>query len=124
MTVSNALIDLDERKLDASAYTPTDLSNYYTKDEISIKEYAIASSLVDLDDRLNNISFDIDQVINSGTSASTNAVSTKAVYSALTESVNEIETQLDGLKLKKITQSQYDALAPNYDSNTLYVIVD
>ena len=124
LTVSNALIDLDERKLDASAYTPTDLSNYYTKDEISIKEYAIASSLVDLDDRLNNISFDIDQVINSGTSASTNAVSTKAVYSALTESVNEIETQLDGLKLKKITQSQYDALAPNYDSNTLYVIVD
>ena len=35
LTVSNALIDLDERKLDASAYTPTDLSNYYTKSETS-----------------------------------------------------------------------------------------
>lgn len=32
-----ALNDLDERKLDASAYTPTDLSNYYTKDETSGK---------------------------------------------------------------------------------------
>ena len=33
--VSAALADLDERKLDASAYTPTDLSNYYTKSETS-----------------------------------------------------------------------------------------
>ena len=33
--ISSALNDLDERKLDASAYTPTDLSNYYTKDETS-----------------------------------------------------------------------------------------
>ena len=33
--VAEALNDLNERKLDASAYTPTDLSNYYTKDETS-----------------------------------------------------------------------------------------
>lgn len=33
--VSAALADLDERKLDATAYTPTDLSNYYTKSETS-----------------------------------------------------------------------------------------
>jgi len=33
--VSAALTDLDERKLDASAYTPTDLSNYYTRSETS-----------------------------------------------------------------------------------------
>ena len=30
-----ALNDLNDRKLDASAYTPTDLSNYYTKSETS-----------------------------------------------------------------------------------------
>lgn len=35
--VSNALTDLDERKLDASAYTPIDFSNYYTKSETSGK---------------------------------------------------------------------------------------
>lgn len=33
--ISSALNDLNERKLDASAYTPTDLSNYYTKSETS-----------------------------------------------------------------------------------------
>ena len=33
--VSAALTDLDNKKLDASAYTPTDLSNYYTKSETS-----------------------------------------------------------------------------------------
>lgn len=33
--VSSSLNDLNERKLDASAYTPTDLSNYYTKSETS-----------------------------------------------------------------------------------------
>ena len=50
----------------------------------------------------------VDQTI---ISESTNAVAGGAVY-----------TQLDGLKLKKITQSAYDALSPNYDANTLYVI--
>lgn len=30
---ATALVDLDNRKLDASAYTPTDLSNYYTKSQ-------------------------------------------------------------------------------------------
>lgn len=33
--VASALNDLESRKLDASAYTPTDLSNYYTKSQTS-----------------------------------------------------------------------------------------
>lgn len=36
-TVTEAIDDLNGRKLDASAYTPTDLSNYYTKNETSGK---------------------------------------------------------------------------------------
>ena len=41
--VAYALNDLNSRKLDASAYTPTDLSNYYTKSETSgATELAIA----------------------------------------------------------------------------------
>ena len=57
----------------------------------------------------------IDKTIDSTTSASTNAVSTSAVY-----------TQMDGIKLKKITQSAYDALvqAGTVDANTLYFITD
>lgn len=52
----------------------------------------------------------IDQTVISG---STNAVAGGAVYD-----------QLGGLKLVKLTQSAYDALSPNYDNNTLYVIVN
>ena len=33
-------------------------------------------------------------------------------------------TALGGLSLVKLTQAEYDALSPNYDSNTLYVIVN
>lgn len=35
--ISSALNDLNERKLDASAYTPTDLTNYDTKAEVNTK---------------------------------------------------------------------------------------
>ena len=35
LVMSNALTDLDDRKLDASAYTPTDLTDYYTKSQTS-----------------------------------------------------------------------------------------
>ena len=33
-------------------------------------------------------------------------------------------TALGGLSLVKLTQSAYDALSPNYDSNTLYIVTD
>ena len=84
--VSAALTDLDERKLDASAYTPTDLSNYYTKSETS------------------------------GATEISNALGAKA----------DKTEDLDGVKIKKITQSEYDALvqAGTVDQNTLYVITD
>jgi hypothetical protein len=84
--VSEALTDLDERKLDASAYTPVDLSNYYTKSETS-----------------------------GATEIST------ALSGYATKSVD-----LDGVVLKKITQSAYDALvqAGTVDPNTLYIITD
>lgn len=38
--------------------------------------------------------------------------------------LNALNDKFDGLKLKKLTQSQYDALSGNTDSNTLYVIVN
>lgn len=70
--IAMALNDLNTRKLDASAYTPTDLSNYYTKDETSGKteiadaldnfytkeeidaaDYVVSESLNDLNTRIN-----------------------------------------------------------------------
>ena len=78
-TIAMALNDLNTRKLDASAYTPTDLSNYYTKDETSGKteiadaldnfytkeeidadHYVISESLNDLNTRINAHTADTD----------------------------------------------------------------
>ena len=44
--------------------------------------------------------------------------------SAEKTSWNGAVTALGGLSLVKLTQSAYDALSPDYDSNTLYVIVN
>lgn len=41
---------------------------------------------------------------------------------ALKSYVKETRAALGGLKLVKLTQSEYDAISPNYDVNTLYVI--
>lgn len=51
------------------------------------------------------------------TSGSSAVVTSGGVYNAL-------NTSLHGLKVLQITQSAYDALSPNYDANTLYVIVN
>lgn len=85
LVIAQALNDLNERKLDASAYTPTDLSNYYTKDETSgaseiaealsakadttwveNKERAVAAALVDLNERKADASgvTDLTQAVN------------------------------------------------------------
>jgi hypothetical protein len=57
-------------------------------------------------------------------------VDTTAIVTAITSSSTDVQVpsakcvydQVGGLKLVKLTQSAYDALDPNYDSNTLYVI--
>ena len=38
--------------------------------------------------------------------------------------LNAVNDKFDGLQLKKLSQAEYDALSPNYDSNTLYIITD
>ncbi len=53
--------------------------------------------------------------------------SVEAVYTQTTHLIDQVTantTALGGLSLVKLTQSAYDALSPNYDSNTLYVIVN
>lgn len=48
---------------------------------------------------------------------------TAAALNNLSDNLNSLSANFDGLKLKKLTQAQYDALSPNYDNNTLYVII-
>lgn len=42
--LDSRVIELDERKLDASAYTPTDLSNYYTKSETDARDLWVSGT--------------------------------------------------------------------------------
>ena len=64
------------------------------------------------------------------TEATSGKVDTTAIVTAITSSSTDgqvpsakcVYDQVGGLKLVKLTQSEYDALDPNYDSNTLYVI--
>jgi len=66
------------------------------------------------------------------TQAVSGKVDTTAIVTAITSSSTDgqvpsakaVYDKLGGLSLVKLTQSAYDALSPNYDSNTLYVIVN
>ena len=65
------------------------------------------------------------------TSGDTNAVAGGAVYDKFDEveqvtavALNALNDKFGGLSLVKLTQSEYNALSPNYDNNTLYVIVN
>ena len=164
-----ALINLDEKKLDASAYTPTDLSNYYTKTEtngllddkadlsaLTEDERVWGAALNDINSRINTVSGDvatkqdaltagsgisivnnvisvtgggsitIDTALNSG---STNPVENRVIYNKIDEveqvtaaGLNVLNDNFGGLKLVKLSQAEYSALAVK-DSNTLYIIV-
>lgn len=55
------------------------------------------------------------------TSAITTTI-TSSSTDAQVPSAKAVNDKLGGLSLVKLTQSEYDALSPNYDANTLYVI--
>ena len=91
---------------------------YLTKDGQDVK----------LQDQLGGSSITVDTALDSG---STNPVQNKVIYNKIDEveqvtaaGLNALNDKFDGLKLKKLTQAQYDALSGNTDSNTLYVIVN
>ena len=58
--------------------------NYYTSQHLG-SAFTGANSAATVTEALENVEIDVDQVIDSGTSASTNAVATQAVYSAVTD---------------------------------------
>ena len=92
MAISSSLNDLNTRKMDVSAYTPTDLTNYYTKSQ--------TSGATELAEAFANIHFDVDQVIDSGTSASTNAVSTNAVFTVIKDNEEVMSAALADLNYR------------------------
>ena len=101
----------------------TSTTNYYEKPMIKLQDALVggggssytAGDGIDITNDVISVTGKVDTsaITTSLTSSSTDSQvpSAKAVYD-----------NFDGLKLKKITQSAYDALSPNYDANTLYVI--
>ena len=150
-TETDGLLDT---KLDVTAYTPTDLSNYYTKSETSGSteistaleskadtattytktetDNAITAATSTKQDTLvsgtNIKTINNESILGEGnitiqgggtvdteiTSASTNPVTSAAIYN-----------QFGGLKLVKLTQSEYSAMeqAGTLDNSTLYIVI-
>lgn len=99
---SALLNDLNDRKLDVSAYTPTDLSNYYTKSEV---DDALEDVEVDLSDYYTKSEIDNSE---------------QAIVSAITD----IHEQMDDFaKVVNLTQAEYNAIVTP-DPNTIYIISD
>lgn len=136
--ISSALNDLNERKLDASAYTPTDLTNYYTSAQT---ESAITAAVSGKQDTLvagDNITISGNVISADGgggsassaiTSGDTNPVQGGVLYDKFDEvesvtaaALNLLNTNMGGLKFVKLSQQEYDDLAVK-DSSTMYVII-
>ena len=111
---AQALIDLNTRKPDSSAVTAeitaavsgkcdtSALTNYYTSGQTDSAITAAVSGKVD-------------------TSAVTTAITSGSTDSQV-PSAKAVYDQLGGVKIVALSQQAYDALAPNYDANTLYII--
>ena len=87
LVVAAALNDLETKKLDASAYTPTDLSDLYVlSGEVKDNALVVAASLNDLNSRKLDASaytqVEIDTVLDSG---STNPVANSAITTTILE---------------------------------------
>ena len=134
LTISSALNDLNERKLDASAYTPTDLSNYYTKSETSgasqiataLSGKADASDFnthtadtsihltsgdiqTQIDDSISgkvNVS-DVVSAITSLNSGSTDPVSTIAIMTVVADNEEVVSSALNDLNERKLDATAY-----------------
>jgi len=114
---SAALNDLNQRKLDASAYTMG------VNEELFVVNGDVSATTDSVKLEFGNISgetvFDIDietdDVVDETKSESVNPVQTKAVYEAM-----------DGLKMKKVTQEEYDEMEQQgtLDRYTIYFIIE
>lgn len=101
LAISAALNDLNDRKLDMSAYTPTDLSNYYDKDEIDDFLYDFGETL---NGKVSSITIN-----NSTKTASNGNVNLGTVVSSVTVNGSAV-TVSNGVAPLNITAT--------YDSNT------
>ena len=140
--VSSALNDLDEKKLDASAYTPTDLSNYYTKSETSGKT-EIQTALAGKADKTTTYTktevdtalaakantattytkIDVDTALALKQNTLVSGTNIKTINNESILGSGNIDIQGGGSNVISLTQAEYDALETK-DPDALYIISD
>ena len=107
----SAITEAVSGKTDVSAFTAhtADTTIHVTSSEKTAWNGAVSD--------ISTISGDVG-TISGQVSTNTSNISTVSASTASNT------TALGGMTILKLTQAQYDALDPNYDSNTLYVIVN
>ena len=104
--VSSSLNDLNERKLDASAYTPTDLSDYYKKEETSSKTeldtaLGLKANASDLATKANTT----DLTAHTGNTDIHTTTADKAKWNAAADKLNTIDTALSATSNNLVVNS-------------------
>lgn len=105
-----------------------DLSNYYTKTEVDEKVENVNVYAETAYNDVKNLSVtvdDLDYALTEHTADTTVHVTSaeKVSWDGAATNASNAVTALGGLKLVKLTQSQYDALQTK-DASTLYIIVN
>ena len=103
-----------------------DLSNYYTKTEVDEKVGDANLIALEASNNVKNLSStvsELDYALTEHTADTTVHVTSteKTSWDDAARNASNAVTALGGLKLVKLTQSQYDALQTK-DANTLYII--
>lgn len=104
------------------------LSNYYTKTEVDEKVGDANSIALEASNHVKNLSVtvdDLDYALTEHTDDTTVHVTSaeKVSWDGAATNASNAVTALGGLKLVKLTQSEYDALQTK-DASTLYIIVN
>jgi len=121
--ISASLNDLDDRKLDASAYTPTDLSNYYTKSEVYNKtEVDNAIAAIDVSDQLTDYlkisAFtQAEQTILASLNDLESSKADKTEVSSQFNTVNDKAESLSGAVATKLDTSAFTSYSGNLNTS-------
>lgn len=116
---SSAITEATSGKADTTAVTAvTDALTAHTADtqiHVTTAQTAAWDAKSDFSGSYNDLTDKptIPTTTSAVTSGSTDVVESGAVYD-----------QMGGMKILHLTQAQYDALSPNYDNTTLYVITN